>query len=252
MGLRNARRICARAGCPRRTTGRLKRAARRIATKSHTGRALGAALCALHRSVTRRQSSMAALLQRPLAQTRPGHPRLLDSATMPVIKAWVRTELVRRLKTNGTSPATGMSFTFAAPPEPLMPDATAPVSLACPSASAASFAHTAEIEPQSALIRFTHRVRHRCRGQSLPSRSRQPDQVWVYGLIGGDSSIAPTAAIRAIAIRRPGSGAAVTRASADDRIAIPVLVMEKNRRSMPLLRTLASQQQCLRQQSRRI
>ena len=37
---------------------------------------------------------------------------------MPVIKAWVRTELVRGLKTNGTSPATGMSFTFTAPPEP--------------------------------------------------------------------------------------------------------------------------------------
>ena len=71
-------------------------------------------------------------MRKPLARTRPGHPRLLDSATMPVIKAWVRTELVRGLKIHGTSPATGMSFTFTAPPEPLMPDATAPVSLRVP------------------------------------------------------------------------------------------------------------------------
>ena len=75
---------------------------------------------------------MAALLQRPLDRTRPGHPRLLDSATMPVIKALIRTELARGLKAHGTSPATGMSFTFTAPPEPLMPDATAPVSLGVP------------------------------------------------------------------------------------------------------------------------
>ena len=51
---------------------------------------------------------------------------------MPVIKAWVPTELVRGLKAHGTSPATEMSFTFTAPPEPLMPDATAPVSLGVP------------------------------------------------------------------------------------------------------------------------
>ena len=51
---------------------------------------------------------------------------------MAVIKAWVRTELVCGLKTHGTSPATGMSFTFTAPREPLMPDATAPVSLGAP------------------------------------------------------------------------------------------------------------------------
>ena len=71
-------------------------------------------------------------MQRPLARTRPRHPRLLDSATMPVIKAWVPPELVRGLKTHGTGPATGMSFTFTAPPEPLMPDAIAPVSLGVP------------------------------------------------------------------------------------------------------------------------
>src|SRR5215468_9878245 len=75
---------------------------------------------------------MAALLQGPLARTRPGHPRSLDSATMPVTKACVRTELVRGLKAHRTSPVTGMSFTFTAPPEPLMPAATAPVSLGVP------------------------------------------------------------------------------------------------------------------------
>jgi hypothetical protein len=51
---------------------------------------------------------------------------------MPVTKACVRTELVRGLKAHRTLPATGMSFTFTAPPEPLMPDATAPVSLGAP------------------------------------------------------------------------------------------------------------------------
>ena len=51
---------------------------------------------------------------------------------MPVIKAGVRTELVGGLKAHGTSPATGMSFTFTAPPEHLMLDAAAPVSLAAP------------------------------------------------------------------------------------------------------------------------
>ena len=51
---------------------------------------------------------------------------------MPVITAWVRTELVHGGKTHGTSPATGMSFTFTAPPDPRMPDATAPVSLGVP------------------------------------------------------------------------------------------------------------------------
>ena len=40
--------------------------------------------------------------------------------------------LVRGLKAYGTSPAAGTSATFTAPPEPLMPDATAPVSLAVP------------------------------------------------------------------------------------------------------------------------
>ena len=51
---------------------------------------------------------------------------------MPVIKAWVRMKLVGGLKAHGTSPATGMSFTFTAPLEPRMPDATAPVSLGAP------------------------------------------------------------------------------------------------------------------------
>ena len=43
---------------------------------------------------------------------------------MPVTKAWVRTELMRGLKAHGTSQATGMSSTFTAPPESIMPDAT--------------------------------------------------------------------------------------------------------------------------------
>jgi hypothetical protein len=36
------------------------------------------------------------------------------------------------LKAHRTSPVAGMSFTFTAPPEPLMPAATAPVSLGVP------------------------------------------------------------------------------------------------------------------------
>jgi hypothetical protein len=44
----------------------------------------------------------------------------------------VRTELVHGLKAHVTSPATRMSFTFTAQPEPLMPDAAAPVSLGVP------------------------------------------------------------------------------------------------------------------------
>ena len=52
----------------------------------------------------------------------------------------MRTELVRGLKARGTGPATGMSFTFTAPPES-MPDANSCVARRAPSA-AASFGHT--------------------------------------------------------------------------------------------------------------